>query len=145
MKTTLCRIVKYAPAVVMVLLVVVWLVSAFQTLQVWVDYGECTYMLENGPGHFRLYLSRNGFPSEPSLDVSLFKNQFFLEESVLGFLGWGALPHDGYDLNLPYALLMTAILPLAIGSITSFRFRLWHYLAYTALVAVELAYYLRWQ
>jgi hypothetical protein len=25
------------------------------------------------------------------------------------------------------------------------RFRLWHYLAYTALVAVELAYYLRWQ
>jgi len=27
----------------------------------------------------------------------------------------------------------------------NFRFRLWHYLAYTALIAVELAYYLRWQ
>jgi hypothetical protein len=29
--------------------------------------------------------------------------------------------------------------------LNSFRFRLWHCLAYTALLAVELAYYLPWQ
>jgi len=34
---------------------------------------------------------------------------------------------------------------MAIGPFLSFRFLLWHYLAYRALVAVELAYYLRWQ
>jgi len=35
------------------------------------------------------------------------------------------------------------LFPLAIGPFVSYR--LWHYLAYTALAAVELAYYLRWQ
>ena len=45
----------------------------------------------------------------------------------------------------PIPLLCTLILPLAAGPFLSFRFRLWQYLAYTALVAVELAYYLRWQ
>jgi hypothetical protein len=54
-----------------------------------------------------------------------------------GFWGW--------TMNLPLMLLSTSILPFAIGPFISFRFRLWHYLAYTALVAVELAYYLRWQ
>ena len=42
-------------------------------------------------------------------------------------------------------LFVAVMLLLAIGPFLSFRFRLWHYLAYTALVAVELAYYLRWQ
>jgi hypothetical protein len=49
------------------------------------------------------------------------------------------------QIRLPFACVGTALLPLAIGPFLSFRFRIWHYLAYTALVAVELAYYLRWQ
>ena len=44
---------------------------------------------------------------------------------------------------MPFLLLMSLVLPLAIGPFIAFRFRLWHYLAYTATVAVELAYYLR--
>jgi hypothetical protein len=58
--------------------------------------------------------------------------------------------HDGrqgewYDaVVVPIPWLITAVLPFAVGPFISFRFRLWHYLAYTTLVAVELAYYLRW-
>jgi hypothetical protein len=48
-------------------------------------------------------------------------------------------------LMIPVPLMLTGILPLVVGATTSFRFRLWHYLAFTALVSVQLAYYLRWQ
>ena len=46
---------------------------------------------------------------------------------------------------IPLPWLMTPVLPLAIGPFLSFLFRVWHYLAYRSLVAVELAYYLRRQ
>jgi hypothetical protein len=36
-------------------------------------------------------------------------------------------------------------IPLAIGPFLAFRFRLWHYLVYTTLAGLELAYYLRQQ
>jgi hypothetical protein len=52
---------------------------------------------------------------------------------------------DYWHVGLPFSAPITALAPLAIGPFLAFRFRLWHYLAYTALVAVELAYYLRWQ
>lgn len=48
-------------------------------------------------------------------------------------------------LVIPITCLLTVLYPFAIGPFLSFRFRLWHYLAFTALVAIELAYYLRWQ
>jgi hypothetical protein len=38
---------------------------------------------------------------------------------------------------------MTLLTPFAIGSLTRFRFPLWSYFAWTALVAAELTYYLR--
>ena len=50
-----------------------------------------------------------------------------------------------HAVRVPFPLLITAMIPLAIGPFLCFRFRLWQYLAYMALVAVELAYYLRWQ
>jgi hypothetical protein len=48
------------------------------------------------------------------------------------------------EVAIPLLLCMTGLFPLAVGPFISFRFQIWHYLAYTALVAVELAYYLRW-
>jgi hypothetical protein len=38
---------------------------------------------------------------------------------------------------------MTFAFPLAIGPFTRFRFPLWSYFAWTALLTAELAYYLR--
>jgi hypothetical protein len=67
-------------------------------------------------------------------------------QRVAGFLAIdGHIDPVAFAIAVPLISLMTAILPLALGNFTGFRFRLWHYLAYTALVAVELAYYLRWQ
>jgi hypothetical protein len=42
---------------------------------------------------------------------------------------------------LPFLVTLTG--PLAIGPFNRFRFPLWSWFAFTALVAVELAYYLR--
>jgi hypothetical protein len=46
---------------------------------------------------------------------------------------------------LPAVALITCLIPFALGPFIRFRFRLWHYLVYTALIATELAYYLWWQ
>jgi hypothetical protein len=62
----------------------------------------------------------------------------------LGRFVW-LVGENGGMISLPYSVLTTTLLPPAIGPFLSFRFRLWHYLAYTVLVALELAYYLRWQ
>lgn len=43
----------------------------------------------------------------------------------------------------PIPVLLTLVSPIAVGCLTRFRFPLWSYFAWTALVAAELAYYLR--
>jgi hypothetical protein len=45
--------------------------------------------------------------------------------------------------SCPIPLVLTALLPLGIGLLTRFRFPLWSYFVWTALVAAELGYYLR--
>ena len=46
-------------------------------------------------------------------------------------------------IEVPILLLITAMIPLVVGSLIRFRFRLWQYFAFTAIVALELAYFLR--
>lgn len=48
---------------------------------------------------------------------------------------------SNWHFEIPFSIPLTALLPFTVGAFTSFRFRLWHYLAYTALIAAELAYY----
>ena len=43
----------------------------------------------------------------------------------------------------PISCLLTWLLPFAVSPFTRFRFPLWSYFAWTALIAAELAYYLR--
>ena len=76
-----------------------------------------------------------------------------LKYTPAGLLGWATIEwilhsivvSPNFDIRFELAILISLLLPLAIGSFTGFRFRLWHYLAYTALVAVELAYYFQWR
>jgi hypothetical protein len=44
---------------------------------------------------------------------------------------------------LPIPVMLTLVIPLSVAPFTRFRFPLWSYFAWTALVAAELAYYLR--
>jgi hypothetical protein len=45
--------------------------------------------------------------------------------------------------SVPIPFLLAVVLPFAAASCTRFRFPLWSYFAWTALLAAELAYYLR--
>jgi hypothetical protein len=45
--------------------------------------------------------------------------------------------------SFPLLILVTVAMPLSLVPVTHFRFPLWSYFAWTALVAAELAYYLR--
>jgi hypothetical protein len=67
-------------------------------------------------------------------------------KSCLGYLRFsarGSSLGSAWRANLPFLLLLTLLLPPAVGPFTRFRFPLWSYFAYTALLAAELAYYLR--
>jgi hypothetical protein len=147
MKTAFRRILKYAPAVVMWLLVIGWVVSCFRSVGVVVTFPNKWEMI------FFVSCGNAGlvyeFPRYPSDSLFLVHSRFW-DLSLWRLLGSPQLiwsPQGGklYLIQVPFAALLTAGLPFTIGPVLSFRFRLWHYLAYTALVAVELAYYLRWQ
>jgi hypothetical protein len=131
---TLRRILKYTPVVVMGLLVVAWVVSRWRTI--WYPISV--------PG-LRDYLVF--VVCDSSIAVTFERNPNPLEGPYVWPYIFGGPNHPLGALEkncMPIPLLINTWLPLAIGPFISFRFRLWHYLAYTALVAVELAYYLRW-
>ena len=144
---TLRRILKCMPAVVLGLLVVAWVGSWLLVAGV-----HCGWI------GFQVYQSSAVFEwgSRPYDPIWEFRRQTI--EHPAGVLGTFSARLQAQTIEwqgrriiefplvfVPLPLLVTFGLPLAIGPFLSFRFRLWHYLAYTALVAVELAYYLRWQ
>ena len=45
--------------------------------------------------------------------------------------------------SFPIAAVLAALAPFSIASFTGYRFPIWTLFAWTALIAVELAYYLR--
>jgi hypothetical protein len=71
-------------------------------------------------------------------------NQEITEQSGFGqfsymiYAEWGDI-----FLRCPIPFIFTLIAPLSVSTFTHFRFPLWSYFAWTALVAAELAYYLR--
>jgi hypothetical protein len=135
---TLRRILKYTPAAVLGLLVVAWVVSQYRVLMIPLGpVGRHVVGIQEGSVTIE-YLSNGGvdFLFKPRSPTSV--------ASRLGWLGFIPIEND-WLVMIPISLLVTGSLPLAIGAFTGYRFRLWHYLAFTALIAVELAYYLRWQ
>jgi hypothetical protein len=141
---TLLRILKYTPAVVLGLLVAAGLVSFKAHVGCIIgQYGlvgvvrgsirlDSRFRVVRVPGDF-------GVPIpivEPHRLIRFSVGTLSLVRDPLGeIVAW----------MVPLPLIITAVLPLAIGPFLSYRFRLWHYFAFTALVSVELAYYWRWQ
>ena len=141
---TLRRIVKYTPASFLGLLLVAWTVNFFGIVGLGTRSGisDFHYTITNHAltvGRYdgnRMMQGWFWYPKEkfsPGIDTSPYL-RLYREPGTNDWL-----------LTIPIAFAATLILPLAIGPFLSFRFRLWHCLAYTALVAIELAYYLRWQ
>jgi len=134
---TVRRILKYTPAVALGLLVVAWVL----TQGGWMQFvsGKFVIALQHG--------SITGYWQESDRITFFWETRmewWFHDAPKLGHLKT-ASPHGSTGSWFPIPLLCTIILPFAIGPFISFRFCLWHYFAYIALVAVELAYYLRWQ
>jgi len=51
---------------------------------------------------------------------------------------------DGHlDVDVPIILLITAMIPVVLGTFHGFRFHLWQLFAFTAIVSLELAFFLR--
>jgi hypothetical protein len=146
------RILKFTPAVLMGMLVVAWVVSVFTQFRL-------TKRREPEGPDYTLFIVQGSLvvfvdPLTPILyhpPIENYGPPKSRHQAILGEFRFerksASLPNGRkiVTFRLPLILLTTALLPLAIGPFFSFRFRLWHYLAYTALVAVELAYYLRWQ
>ena len=148
--STLRRILKYAPAVVMGLLVVAWAVSLCLWIGIYEQSSGYQFALAVDCGEigFSVHDVQANFPCPQGWFWNLHWVQMAHSRGILGALrlsnetlGVGWL----WGVEVPFPLLITFTGPLAIGPFLSFRFRLWHYLAYTAIVAVELAYYLQWQ
>ncbi|MBC7857094.1 MAG: hypothetical protein IAF94_26995 [Pirellulaceae bacterium] len=53
------------------------------------------------------------------------------------------LAWDNCGMEVPIILLITAMIPIVYGSFSKFRFRLWHFFAFTAVIAIEFAVFLR--
>jgi hypothetical protein len=136
---TLRHILRYTPAAILGLLVAMWIATCLTSLEV--NRGG---RVSGGWGIGSLFYTRDGI----GVDSVYMPFYFGISEEAGLHAGSFWYAHDGFRimlLSLPIPLLISLAAPLAIGPFIAFRFRLWHYLAYTALLAVELAYYLRWQ
>jgi hypothetical protein len=145
------RILKYTPAVVMGLLILTWVASWFAYWSVQLRFAGRDLTVGSSLSMLFLRNEATGFTDNfaPGVSVGFHPSSDWRVARLTG-LGWGKLQRMQLRdirswIRVPIPIILSALLPLAIGPLISFRFRLWHYLAYTALVAVELAYYLRWQ
>jgi hypothetical protein len=138
------RILKFTPVVVLVLLVVAWVVSWFAFWGFGTNYGPYRSISAVASTVQTVYY-RPGDANEPAgLEVQRNRGRW-TQKTFTGHLDCSVEWPLFLSIYAPYPLIISAVLPLAIGPFISFRFRLWHHLAYTALIAVELAYYLQWQ
>jgi hypothetical protein len=113
-------IAKYLPAVLCGLLVVAWLVSLSANLKLGLPSIRATKAVE---------ISLSIAPGKIDWVYSRWASAWGCVTSARG--------------SIPLLAPMTFLLPIAVGCLTRFRFPLWSWFAFTALVAVELAYYLR--
>lgn len=158
--TTLWRILKYTPAVVTGLLFVAWVTSVYyaigfvSTNPATSDLG--TAVMERGDIFVRLdnrlfssvkFVIENPrlYEKGPRRQEEIFGTLLFVDNGDGG--PWQHIQTNlgRYAVRIPFLLLITAMLPLAIGPFISYRFRLWHYFAFIAILSLELAYYLQWQ
>lgn len=142
--TILRRILRFLPVAVVVVLVAGWMLSHF--FQVEAVFGSWI-----AKRHYILSLSAGTVAAySQDYEASPLELRGHRRTSSKTFWSLGQFryfPHyfGGRYWSCPVLCLVTALLPFAVGALTGFRFRLWQWLAYTALVAVQLAYFLQWQ
>ena len=134
------------PALLLGLMVLVWIVGWFGAATHRLTWGKYDVFLGCGGGGFTFGCVQTGkiggFTSGSS--ARWYRNYDW--HRVFGRIHFDTRRWQeiGYlHIQSPSLCLMTLVLPLAVGPLTAFRFRLWHYLAYTTVVSLQLAYFLR--
>jgi hypothetical protein len=129
-------ILKYLLAVLCGLLVVAWVVSVNYSIESGASLVDIAVGIGLADGNISLTAGiYEGLHSGARLNV--YPNRFNVH-----YLGYFRYYPPNFIL-VPIAGILAALFPLAIGPFINFRFPLWSYFAWTALVAAELAYYLR--
>jgi hypothetical protein len=90
-------------------------------------------------GQLEFYLPHN---PRPKLIYWMGLRDLEIPARLLGILGCWLNEYE-FEIYIPIPMVLAVLTPLAVGPFTQFRFPLCSYFAWTALVAVELAYYLR--
>ncbi|MCI0362022.1 MAG: hypothetical protein L0211_26365 [Planctomycetaceae bacterium] len=139
---------KYAPAIGVLLLALAWGVSVF--CWVGIVFPRCST-----GGHFHAGIARGnaevGFRSPPDrpgfhwdrgpwvLCPSFIVGRFEHDWSHQDVTGAGRLIYG--QTECPIVCLITLLLPLAVGPLIGFRYRLWMFFVWLTTVAVESTYF----
>jgi hypothetical protein len=124
---------------VIALLIAVWIGNSFGHLGIGIRSGRFGYGYAFRSGS--LHISKTD-------DFSIAQGIFWRTNGENGFsslyahLLFGKHRSDLWWIEVPIILLITAMIPVVVGTFSQFRFRLWQFFAFTALVAIELALFL---
>lgn len=142
------NLLKYFPAFLSGLLVVSWLVSQFA----WVatsyrlGTGDAAFILTDGMVMYIYCRPKVGW--EPFVFDTTSDPAY--RRRYVGQLRYvHSAPPDHWlnsarfrrAVHLPIPMILTVLLPLAIGPFVRYRFPLWSWLAFITLISCELAYY----
>ena len=142
------RIVTCLSLVVVALLVAAWIANFFGQVGIGTRWGQFDQHFAFRSGslsisqHENIMVQGVFWRANPTLDPELAADVGDLSSlsARLRFTNRGS---GHWGIEVPILLLITAMIPLVVGSLSRFRFRLWQYFAFTAIVALELAYFLR--
>jgi hypothetical protein len=134
-------ILKYLPAVLCGLLVVAWVVSLSESFGITLPASEPggSWIVGFSCGSIKHCLVFG----ERAFQFERYRNDVVIPSaSGLGTFGQ-SIPWVAHETSCPISFVLTLLLPFSLAPFIHFRFPLWSYFAWTALVAAELAYYLR--
>ena len=143
-------ILRYLPAALLVIFMIPWGISYLCSIAVYCPPAARPPTLR--PGVFLSAASPAQLTRAYSLNDGLVQTWLFYEGYHGQFrieLGGEVLrPRrlsemfvwDRWMARFPLDLPVVALLPLAVGCLTGFRFRIWHYFVYTVVIAIAVAF-----
>jgi hypothetical protein len=142
------RLVKYFPTFLAGLLVAGWLVSQFVRVGAAhaLAQGDALYVLTDGMLTYTYCRPKVGWDSflvyshDPTYRRRYIGQWRFLHSGPPDH--WLNSPRFRLAIHLPIPMLLTVLLPLAIGPFVRYRFPLWSWLAFITLICCEFAFYL---
>ncbi|WP_254512742.1 hypothetical protein [Anatilimnocola floriformis] len=137
---------KYLPAISCCILFVMWLVSQLGVVWVAYPFAQGSGIVDIQDGTLRYLFLRPPSPAFP-VGVHAEVSRQFPSRCYVGRFRYArsdyTLARFRHTLWIPLPFAITLLLPFAVGPFLRYRFLLWHWFAFTAVLATELAVYSR--